>query len=79
MIYTRNMGLAVRSIKPPYPKIKMHIVDCGTYLGVRIYEKNINKFSELQKISVMEYCYQVRDILSSFPNIVAHLEGVPAE
>lgn len=78
MLYTRQMAYAVRNIKKPYKNLKVSISDCSDHLEVLVFEDNIDTFSELEKMNIMEYLIMVENVLNSFPNITALIAGVPS-
>ena len=61
ILYTRAVGLAVRSIKPPYPGILLDVVEHPTYLELRVYEDNINSFSDEQQSGIMIWLMAIKD------------------
>lgn len=66
MIYTKEMQLAVRKIKKPYPALRVGFVDCGGYLGVRVWENQIMSMGIDERVSVLEYLNLVENTLKSF-------------
>lgn len=75
MIYTKEMAKAIREIPQPI-KIKLAIVDCGNYYGIRVYEKDIMQYDIDKRIAIHQYLFTVQDMLKSF-GLNAILEGHP--
>jgi hypothetical protein len=77
-LYNSRIASDVRAIKPPYKDLKMDIVEYPGMLSVRVYEENINKFSPMEHISIMEYLHMIKNIIESY-GIPCDLEGVSDE
>lgn len=74
-LYTKQIATAIKSVKAPYPNLKVNVVEYPGMLSLRVYEENIAEFSPMQHISIMEYLNMLRDIVESF-NVKCDIEGV---
>jgi hypothetical protein len=77
-LYNSQVARDIRAIKPPYRDFKMDIIEYPGMLSVRVYEENINQFSPMEHISIMEYLHMIKNIIESH-NIPCDLEGVSDE
>jgi hypothetical protein len=77
-LYNSQIAKEIRIIKPPYKNLKMDIIEYPGMLAVRFYEKNINSFSPMQHISIMEYAHTIKKIIESH-NVPCDLEALPDE
>ena len=75
MLYNKRIANAIREIKPPYPNLKLSVVEYPGMLSLRVYEENIAEFNEMQHISIMEYLNMLRNVVESF-GVKCDLEGV---
>lgn len=69
------MAKAIREVKPPYPGIKLEIRRRPNYLALTIHEDNIMEFSVDQRVGIMEYLLQVREMIQNF-NVRCEIEGI---
>lgn len=74
-LYSTQIAQAIKSIKSPYPNLKVSVVERPGMLSLRVYEENIAEFSDIQHISIMEYLNMLRKIVESF-GVPCDLEGL---
>lgn len=73
--YTPAIQKIFKTMKAPYPGFIVDVVEYPDYLALRVYKPNIEEFSEMQKVSLAEYLYQLRDAIKS-EDVKCHIEGV---
>lgn len=78
VLYNKQIANAIREIKPPYPNLKLSVVEYPGMLSLRVYEENIAEFNAMQHISIMEYLNMLRNIVESF-GVKCDLEGVKSK
>ena len=74
-LYNKKIANEIRVIKPPYPGLRMDIVEHPGMLSIRFYEENLNKFNDMQHISIMEYAHMIKNIIESH-KIPCDLEAI---
>ena len=74
-LYTVDVQRIFKSMKAPFSGFIVDIVEYPDYLALRIYEDNVQSFSEPQKLGLAEYLYQLRDAIRS-TSVKCHIEGV---
>jgi len=75
--YTPAVQRIFKNMKCPQQGFIVDLVEYGDYLALRVYRDNIESFSEMQKLSIAEYLYQLRDAIRSETS--CHIEGVEDE
>jgi hypothetical protein len=80
LAYTREMAMAIRQIKHPYPgKFTVDMVewpDGG--ISVRTYENEMMGMNETQRVTSMEFLNMVKAKIESFGE-KCFVEGVPGD
>lgn len=77
--YTKEMLIAVRTVKPPYPGLAIDFVEFPDYLAIRIYENQIMALPEGHKVSVLEYLHHLRDILLKMGAKKVYFDGAQGD
>lgn len=77
--YTKEMMLAVRTVKPPYQRLAIDFVEFPDYIAIRIYENQIMALPEGEKVSVLEYLHKLRDILIAMGATRVYFDGVKGD
>lgn len=77
--YTKDMLIAVRSVKPPYPGLAIDFVEFPSYLAIRIYENQIMALPEGHKVSVLEYLHKLRQLLISMGADKVYFDGAKGD
>jgi len=77
--FTKDMMVAVKALKPPYPGLAFDLVEFPDYLAIRIYENQIMALPEGHKVSVMEYLHQMRNILLSLGAKKVYFDGIKGD
>lgn len=77
--FTKEMMLAVRTIKPPYPGLAIDFVEFPDYLAIRIYENQIMALPEGHKVSVLEYLHTLRETLIRLGATKVYFDGVQGD
>jgi len=73
--YTVDMAKSVRKIKPPVKNLILDVRARPNYLALTVYESNIMEYSESDRMAIMEYLLQVRDLIISY-GTPCELEGM---
>lgn len=63
--YTKDIQNIFRTMKPPYPGFIVDIVEYPNQLILRVYQDNVDSFSQGEKVNLAEYLFQLRDALRS--------------
>lgn len=77
--YTKEMQVAVRTVKPPYPGLAIDFVEFPDYLAIRVYENQIMSLPEGHKVSLMEYLHKLRNILVAFGISKVYFDGAKGD
>lgn len=77
--FTKEMRVAVKALKPPYPGLAFDLVEFPDYLAIRIYENQIMALPEGHKVSVMEYLHQMRNVLLSLGAKKVYFDGIKGD
>jgi hypothetical protein len=72
--YNAEMARDMRKIKKPFP-FTVDIVENLNCLSLVIYESEITKFNDVERLKVIQYLYDVEALFNSFGVEVA-IEGV---
>lgn len=75
VFYTQEMAAAWKEIKKPFP-FTVDIIGNANCLSVCIYEDEIVKMNDSERLKVMNYLNDVRVVLESFGVDIA-IEGMP--
>lgn len=73
--YTKEMAKAIRQVKAPYKGVIIDIRRRPNYLAVVVHEENIMEFSQEQRMNIMEYLLQVREMIQNF-GVRCEIEGI---
>ncbi|AXH49285.1 hypothetical protein HWB76_gp117 [Streptomyces phage Blueeyedbeauty] len=73
--YSPEVQRIFKTMKPPYNGFIVDMVEYPDYLALRVYKPNIEEFSEMQKVALAEYLFQLRDTIRS-EEVKCHIEGV---
>lgn len=74
--FTKEMLVAVRTVKPPYPGLAIDFVEFPDYLAIRVYENQIMALPDGHQISVLEYMHKLRNILLSMGAEKVYFDGM---
>lgn len=77
--FTKEMIVAVKSLKAPYPGLAFDLVEFRDYLAIRVYENQIMALPDGYQVSVMEYLHQMRNILISMGAEKVYFDGVKGD
>lgn len=72
--YTPEVKRAVHAINKPIT-MKVHIVEFPNMITVRVYDEDIMPMSLKERMVVIKYLLEVRDVIRSF-GIPCEIEGV---
>ena len=64
--YTVEMAKGVRRLKPPVKNFILDVRARPNYLALTVYESNIMEYSETDRMAIMEYLLQIRDLIISY-------------
>lgn len=71
--YTPEMAAAVRKVKKPY-RFTLAIVEHSNAFTLRVYEDEIMRFTDKERLFIMKYLVDVKEVLESF-GVGCELEG----
>ena len=69
------MAKSLRKIKMPVKDLKMDVRARPNYLALTVYEENVMEYNESQRMQLMEYLLQVRDLIMSY-GTPCEIEGI---
>lgn len=64
--YTVDMAKKIRGMKPPVKNLLLDVRARPNYLALTVYESNIMEYNETDRMAVMEYLLQVRQLIMSY-------------
>lgn len=71
--YTAEMAQAIRAVKKPFA-FTVHIVEHSNAFTLRVFENEIMKFSVKERLFIMKYLVEVKEVMESF-GIPCEIEG----
>lgn len=78
--YTPEVQKLFKTMRPPYPGFIVDIVERTDYLELRVYRPVIEMFSDLQKVELAQYLYELRDAIRQCDfydeKVKCHIQGV---
>lgn len=77
--FTKDMIVAVKALKAPYPGLAFDLVEFPDYLAIRVYENQIMSLPDGYQVSVMEYLHQMRNLLISFGAEKVYFDGAKGD
>lgn len=73
--YTVDMAKKIRDVKVPVKNLKLDVRARPNYLALTVYEENVMEYNESQRMQLMEYLLQVRDLIMSY-GTPCEIEGI---
>jgi len=64
--YTAEMAKKIRNLKPPVKRLLLDVRARPNYLALTVYESNIMEYNESDRMAIMEYLLQVRQLILSY-------------
>jgi len=64
--YTADMARKIRNLKPPVKRLLLDVRARPNYLALTVYESNIMEYNESDRMAIMEYLLQVRQLILSY-------------
>lgn len=77
--FTKDMIVALKTLKAPYPGLAFDLVEYPAYLAIRIYENQIMALPDGHQVSVLEYLHQMRNTLLSLGAEKVFFEGIKGD
>jgi len=60
------MARKIRNLKPPVKRLLLDVRARPNYLALTVYESNIMEYNESDRMAIMEYLLQVRQLILSY-------------
>lgn len=73
--YTEEVERVFKTIQAPYPSFVVDLIEYPGHLGLRVYQPNIKKFNQAQKVQLATYLYELRDAIRTL-GVGCEIEGV---
>lgn len=70
----KEIGKAIRQVKPPVKELTVDIVRHPNYLALRVYEDEVMQYEINQRADIMKYLLLMRDIVQSY-GVRCEIEG----